>query len=143
MIKKLGIFLFLGIFAFCAGPAFAGDLDVELYCPSSVNAGSTLNLKKVVISNDGENSVTLNRYAAGIVGNFNNILNTSRVYGPYAKSLSYNKIISAGQSVTINNLLIVSPVSTDLRGKMALVVVDFIDSNGRSFGGNTCLVNVQ
>lgn len=142
MIKKLGI-LFLGIFVFCASPAFAGDLDVELYCPTSVNAGSALNLKKVVIyNNDWESSVTLNRYAAGIVGNYNNVLNAGRVYGPYAKTMT-TKTILPERSITISSLPIVSPVSNDLKGKMALVVVDFIDSNGRSLGGNTCLVNVQ
>ncbi|SEM73843.1 hypothetical protein SAMN04489760_14022 [Syntrophus gentianae] len=142
MIKKLGI-LFLGILVFCISPAFAADINVKLYCPNSVNAGSALYLTKVVIyNNDWESGVTLNRYAAGIVGNYNNVLNAGRVYGPYAKTMTSRTILPES-SVTITNLPIVSPVSTDLKGKMALVVVEFINGAGQSIGGDTCLVNVQ
>lgn len=141
MIKKL-VLLFLVILAFSISSAFAGDLDVELACPSSVNAGSALRVTAYV-SNDGEGSVILSRYAAGIVGTYsNNILSSSRVFGPYSKTMASRTIPATGNVVTISSLSIVSSVSADLRGKMAMVVVDFINSKGQSLGGGTCLVSV-
>lgn len=141
MIRRL-VVLLLGIMAFCVTSAFAGDLEVNVFCPNSVNAGSALQVK-VVAYNNGNTSVTLNRYAAGIVGNYNNILNTGRVYGPYAKTLGSRTIPTGGAGVTISSLAVISSVPTDIRGKMAMVVLDFINNNGQSLGGNTCLVNVQ
>jgi len=142
MIKKM-VILFLGIMALYVSSAFAEDLEVTLSCPSYVNAGSALKVPKVKVYNDGDSSVTLNRYAAGIVGNYNNILSTGRVYGPYAKKMTTSVTIPAGGTVTLSSVPILSPVSTDLKGYMALVVVNFINNSGQSLGGNTCLVNVQ
>jgi len=141
MIRKL-VILLLGIMVFCGSSAFAGDLEIEVLCPNSVNAGSALRVK-VKAYNNGDASVTLNRYAAGIVGNYNNILSTGRVYGPYAKKMTTSVTIPAGGTVTLSSVPILSPVSTDLKGYMALVVVNFINNSGQSLGGNTCLVNVQ
>jgi len=141
MIRRL-VVLLLGIMAICVTSAFAGDLEVEVFCPKSVNAGSALKVNAVAYNN-GKTSVTLNRYAAGVVGNYNNIVNTGRVYGPYAKKMTTSVTIPAGGTVTLSSVPILSPVSTDLKGYMALVVVNFINNSGQSLGGNTCLVNVQ
>jgi len=141
MIRRL-VVLLLGIMAICVTSAFAGDLEVEVFCPKSVNAGSALKVNAVAYNN-GKTSVTLNRYAAGVVGNYNNIVNTGRVYGPYAKTMGSRTIPTSGAGVSISNITVISPVPTDIRGKMALVVLDFINNNGQSLGGNTCLVDVQ
>jgi hypothetical protein len=139
MIKKVVIFL-LGMMAVCSTVAFAGGLDMMLYCPASVASGAALNVT-VKVSNSGSSSVFLNRYAAGIVGNYGDVLSTARVYGPYAKTIS-TRTVPVGGGVVSFAIPVVSSVSADLKGKMALVVVNFINNNGQSIVGNSCMVNV-
>ncbi|WP_367358979.1 hypothetical protein [Syntrophus sp. (in: bacteria)] len=141
MIKRV-LILLMGITAFWVSGTFAEDLDVELSCPTSVYAGSVLRVTAYV-SNDGDSAVTLNRYAAGMVGtNTNNVLSSSRVFGPYARTMNPRTIPATGQTVKISSLSIVNSVSADFKGKMAMVVVDFVNARGNSLGGGTCLVNV-
>lgn len=148
MIKKV-IILILGIILISSNSASA-DVWMKLACPSSVAVGAALKVT-VKAFNGGSTIVNLSRYAAGIVGNYNNALGTARVYGPYAKTITVKTVPACtvdgnGQWVadgTVSfSVPVISAVPADLKGKMAFVVVNFINSSGQSITGDSCLVNV-
>lgn len=142
MIKKL-ILLFLGMAFFHSSTAFANnDFYVELICPSTAYVGKALNVNVEADNEYDSTSIALKRYTSEIVGNYNNILSGTHVYGPYAKALSTGITLSPMSSVTFS-IPVVSAVPADLKGKMAMVVVEFIDNYGRSIEGGSCLVNVK
>ncbi|SEM70565.1 hypothetical protein SAMN04489760_13630 [Syntrophus gentianae] len=150
---KTALILLLGILFCCPSWIFAegSRIDFDLNCPEYAIAGGPLNVTIKNVRNYGTD-VALNRYTALIAGNFGNVLSNGLIYGPYAKTTAaktvpacmldtYGLCISPG---TINNFKIpvLSAIPDNLKGKMAMVYVNFINNSGQSITGGNCLVNV-
>jgi len=155
--KKL-LVLFLSFLLICFGlvaTALAGDLDVDLACPTSVSygTGTTIFYATVYLKNrDCTNSVTVQRYVTGLVANAGNMIGNVGIYGPFPKALAAAKIVPHANCTTCTNPkgcpgtvpAFSVPVATvpNTTGKIAMGLVDFITNSGQSIAGDMCMVSI-
>jgi hypothetical protein len=138
--KKFLVFL-AGFLVFGISPALAGEPEVEVTCPSSVKVGSMINVT-VKPYNWGSGSVTLSRYMAGIVANGSNTLGGAGLYGPFSKTLATAKTIPGGNPGTLSAFTVPVATAPNASGKVALVFIEFLTSNGKDMAGGDCMVSI-
>ncbi len=137
MFKKSFLLFFL-IFCFGVGSVMAKS--VELQCPASVKAGSSLDVTANIVNN-GDSAITIGQALATLMGNGANTLSGIGLFGPFSRPLSVT--IQAGQS-TSQSVHIIDKVPTNLRGKVAIAMIILIPSDSQKpVGSGQCFVNVQ
>lgn len=131
------------------GAAEAYALDVDLACPSTVKIGKPLAVT-VYLKNWDYSPVTVSRSMAFLAGNStSNTFASVGLWGPFHKNGFGTKIVPGVNqnnwtpgTVAAFNITVINAVPNSLAGKMAVTGVDFLDSSGRSEGGNSCMVSV-
>lgn len=144
------IFLAIGI-----GNAFADDLEVDLSCPTTVSygTGTTTFYATVSLKNwDCTNDSWVQRYMTGLVANAVNTLGNVGAYGPFPRALAAVKTVPHANCTTCTNPngcpgtvpAFSVPVVTvpNVKGKMAMAMVNFISSAGKMKEGDTCMVSI-
>jgi hypothetical protein len=145
--------ILLLVSVFCLGTvaksAYASRLDFDLGCPASVKVGAPLNVTVKNIQNWDGASVVLKRYMTAIVANTSDTVGDAGLYGPFAKNLANAKTVPAANYSqpyppgTIPNFSVtVVPTTPNVSGKMALVFLQFITSDGQEMESGNCLVNI-
>jgi hypothetical protein len=145
--------LLLVCLVFClalAAAATADEVRFEARCPASVQGGQSLSVP-VKAYNWSCNAVAGPTLAmTALAGNAGNSLSGAGLYGPFKRTLAAWVIPAAScpqgwpttPGMATRNILIVSPVNTQLNNKMAIATVQFIDSIGKPLDGDACFVNV-
>jgi hypothetical protein len=146
--------ILLLVSVFCLGSvaksAYADNFDFDLACPTSVTVGAPLSVAVKNIKNwDGVNSVVLKRYVTGIVANTSDTVGDAGFYGPFAMNLAAAKTVPAANYSqpyppgTIPNFAVVAVSQTpNVPNKMAMVFLQFINSDGQEMESGTCLVSI-
>lgn len=147
--KKLLLFLAILLCLGSAAVALAG-LDVEAVCPTNVRSGGPLVITVYAYNYDCYNSVTVNRAMTGLGGNSGGTVGNAGLWGPYNETI--NRTIPAatciwptapGQLTPPARVRIVDAVPASLANTIAVVFFEFLTSDGKSMGGDSCVVNVS
>jgi hypothetical protein len=149
--KKLLLFLSILLCFGFAAVALAGDVDVDLVCPTNVTTGSPLSVTVYAYNWDCNNSVTVNRAMSGLGGNSGGSIGSAGMWGPYNETIG-NRIIPAatcvwptapGELIPPARVRIVDAVPASLANTVAVVFFELLTSDGKSMGGDGCMVNVS
>lgn len=124
----------------------AHAISSSLSCPSSVKAGTQLNVN-IVVANWDYLPVTLKAADVFLMGNsVQNTLLSMGFWGPFRRTgfgpidfPAYNNYSPASVEF---NIKVMDSVPASLAGKMAIVSVNLINSSNHDIDSKNCFVNV-
>ena len=140
---KKTVLLVAALLIFSVGTAFAGDVKLDVKCPSGIRANSALWVPVDFYAwNDScTGTVPVTRAMVGLVGNSGGTLGNAGIWGPFNRTVSFS-IPACSQTPLTYSVKIADAVPVSLVNTMAMVVISLVDSAGREYAGGSCMVNV-
>lgn len=131
----------------------AADLTVDMTCPSSIKAGTTLNATVVVYNDDCDYSYSITKGMTMLMGNSDGTLGGFGLWGPFVKVLSgwtvpkatcdeWGDVETPGMSQPKSVMIMTVPSGTGLSGKLASAMFGIINKQGQGLGTDSCFVKV-